>query len=448
MPRLLATLFLWALLVVVSCGRPTISADPTSAATSSFSDSTTYNAARAQDPARWPPNLTVTAEEDPGVRHSRLQLIWGLVGEIWGWAVLATILFTGLSPRIEQVAAHLFHNRLGTLVPFVALLSLVLSLIGLPIAYYRGFVIEHEFGLSNQTLFAWLSDYGKSFGLALAGNLILFGLVYLFIRRYSNRWWLYSAILVIVFSVIIAGLAPVVISPLFNKFEPIQDQGLRQRIMTLACNGGVEVADVLQTDMSRQTKAANAYFTGIGPTKRIVLGDNLLANFTDDEILTVVAHEMGHQVHNDLWRGLGAGAILFLVGFYVLHRSARLLVSRFGARFGFKTLADSASLPLLLLLFGIISFLMGPVQNAFSRYIEHEADAYAIELTGKNEAYASALQKLGVVNVADPNPPEWIEFVFYSHPSLKKRIEFAQGYNRMSSAPRAFLGTDSSRHTR
>lgn len=400
------------------------------------SANTSPNTIRGYDSATTTISTTTHFTEDPGVRHSRLQLIWGLVGQIWGWAVLAVLLLAGWSPRLRDVAARWTGNRIGSLIPYVVLLSALLTLLGLPIAYYRGFVIEHEFGLSNQTFWAWLEDLSKGFALNLIGSVILFSLVYLFVSRFPRRWWLYSAALVIFFTVVIATIAPVVIAPLFNKFEPLQDQGLKQEVLQLADRGGVEVADVLQVDMSRQTNAANAYFTGIGPTKRIVLGDTLLANFTKDEILTIVAHEMGHQVHNDLWRGIGVGVIFFLVGFYLLYRIAELTVSRFGLRLGFRQMKDSASLPLILLLIGIISFLAQPAENTFSRYVEHEADVYSLNLTHMNDAYADALKKLGEINVSDPDPPEWIEFIFYTHPSLRKRIDFARSYR----PPSAGLG--------
>ncbi|MBI4318244.1 MAG: M48 family metallopeptidase [Chloroflexi bacterium] len=366
--------------------------------------------------------------EDPGVRHTRLQLIWGLLGQLWSWIVLAAIVFGGLSPRLREAARHLTGGWLGTLGPYVVLLTALQWLFGAPVSFYRGYLIEHEFGLSNQDFWAWLGDAAKGLGVRIAISLVIVHLVYLIVRKSPRRWWVWSATLVVVFTVVISTLAPVVITPLFNKFEPLQDRELRQRVLELAQRGGVEVSDVLEMDMSRQTNAANAYFIGIGPTKRIVLADTLLANFTPDEVLTVVAHEMGHQVHEDIWRAIAAGAVFFYFAFYVLYRILDPVIRRFATRFGFSRLYDPASLPLVLLLLGLIFFVAQPIQNGYSRYIEHEADRYALDITRQNEAYASALEKLGRLNVADPDPPAWMEFLFYSHPSEKKRIEFAQQY--------------------
>lgn len=371
---------------------------------------------------------TAFLDEDPGVRHARLQLIWGLIGEVWGWLVLAAIVFGGFSPRLRDLAYRLTGRRLGTLSPYIVLLSVLLAMLSAPVDFYRGYVIEHEFGLSNQDFWAWASDYAKGLGVAVVSGLITFNLVYWIVRKSPRRWWLYGATAVVILSVVIAALAPVLITPLFNKFEPLQDQDLRARILALSERGGVQVADVLQVDMSRQTNAANAYFIGIGPTKRIVLGDTLLANFSGDEVLTVVAHEMGHQAHGDIWRSIGVGAIFFFAGFYVLYRILGPLIRRSERRIGFSRLEDAASLPLVLLLIGLLFFVAQPVENTFSRNIEHEADRFALDLTHQNEDYASALEKLGRINLSDPDPPAWIELIFYSHPSLKKRIEFAESY--------------------
>ncbi|MGQ9675288.1 MAG: M48 family metallopeptidase [Chloroflexota bacterium] len=366
--------------------------------------------------------------DDSKVRHTRTQLLWSLVATVWGWAVLAAILFSGLSPRLCRLAASLTGKRLGSVAPYLALLTVLTTVLALPLDYYRGFIIEHEYGLSNQTPWSWLVDTGKWLGLTLIASLALVLPVYAIIRRTPKRWWLYSAGIVAFFAFIAAAIYPLLVAPMFNDLKPLNNPHLSQQIALMAERSGIEVSDILQMDMSRQTKAANAYFAGIGPSQRIVLADTLLANFSDAEIVTVVGHEMGHQVHNDLWRGLGTATVFILIASYVVYRSGNAAVRRFGAKFGFRDISDSASLPLLLLLVGLVTFFGQPAQNTFSRYLEREADAYTLELTGDNEAYISALVKFGEVNLSDPNPPEWVEFWFYTHPSLSKRIEFARGH--------------------
>lgn len=373
----------------------------------------------------WP----TLGDEDPKVSHSRTQLLWGLAATVWRWVVLAAILFSGLSPRLCQLAADVTGKRLGKVAPYVVLLTVVTAALSLPLDCYRGFVLEHAFGLSNQTWWSWLLDTGKGVGLSVVVSLGIVVPAYALMRRFPNRWWLYVAALAIVLAVIGTALYPLVVTPLFNDVQPLQDESLKTQILQLADKAGLAVADVVQVDLSRQTRAANAYFAGMGPAQRIIVSDTLLANFSEEEILAVVGHEMGHQVHNDLWRGLAATSVLTLVAAYLVHRGACTLARRFGPRFGFRDLSDAASLPLLVLLVAVVSFVGQPATNTFSRHLEHQADAYTLELTRLNTAYASALTKFGEINLSDPNPPEIVELLFYTHPSLAKRIEFARSYH-------------------
>jgi STE24 endopeptidase len=234
------------------------------------------------------------------------------------------------------------------------------------------------------------------------------------------------------FTIILSNLAPVLILPLFNKFEPIKDRALAERIKALAAAQGVTIADVLQMDMSKQTRKANAFFTGIGNTKRIVLGDTLLAEFTPDEIEVVLAHELGHQVHRDLWKLIGLGAATTALTAWAVDRLGPPLIERYGRRFGLdpaRGVGDVAALPLLSLLLNALSLLLLPIQNGISRnLIERPADRYALELTGKREAFVGAMEKLGRMNLADPQPPALVKYFLHSHPTLQERIAFGRDW--------------------
>jgi STE24 endopeptidase len=231
-------------------------------------------------------------------------------------------------------------------------------------------------------------------------------------------------------TVVLANLAPVLILPLFNKFEPLKDQALAERIKALAAAQGVTISDVLQMDMSKRTRKANAMFTGLGNTKRIVLGDTLLDEFTPDEIEVVIAHELGHQVHGDIWKLIGLGALTTTLISWLVHRLIGPLTARFGPRFGLdpaQGAADVAALPLLGLLLGAVSLALAPAQNAISRnLVEREADRYALDLTGNRAAFVGAMEKLGRMNLADPQPPALVKYLLYSHPPLQERIDFAR----------------------
>jgi STE24 endopeptidase len=220
--------------------------------------------------------------------------------------------------------------------------------------------------------------------------------------------------------------------PLFNTFQPLRDEPLAARVRALAARGGVRVSDVYEMDMSRQSEKPNAMFTGLGNTKRIVLGDTLLAQFPDDEVEAVIAHELGHQVHGDIWRliGFGAGAGFGMV--WLLSRIAPPVLRRTRERTGVSDVADEASLPVLALLMTAMGLVLMPVQAAFSRALERSADRFGVELTGNGEAYAQAMERLAAQALADPDPPRPVVVMLYSHPPIVERIRAARTAGRYS----------------
>jgi len=363
---------------------------------------------------------------EAAIHYSRTKLLLSLVATAWSGIVLAAILFTGLSARIRDSARRILSGRRGVLPVYILAFGLLTWLLALPLDYYSGFVVEHQFGLSTETAPGWLLDHARGFGLNLLMGIPVAAALYWMIRRAPRWWWLGVAGLFILLTVILATLAPVVVSPMFNSYRPIQDRALADRIETMASGAGVKISEVLEEDTSQRTVKANAYFTGIGPTKRIVLTDNLLNNFTSDEIVVVVAHELGHQVHNDIWRSIALGSGFYLVGAYLLYRMLEFSVPRVGPRFGFGRIDDVASLPLSLLLFGTLSFMAMPALNSFSRQVEHQADVYALELTHDPASFISAMEKLGRMNLSDPNPPKLLEVLFYDHPSIQERVDYAR----------------------
>ena len=242
----------------------------------------------------------------------------------------------------------------------------------------------------------------------------------------------FSRELCVPFSIVLSNLAPVLLMPLFNKFEPLRDRGMAKRITDLAAGQGVRVSEVLQMDMSKQTKKANAMFTGVGNTKRIILADTLLDEFTADEVEVVLAHELGHQVHRDLWKLIGLQVPVTLVTFFAAHRLTRPIMDRFGEKWGLKVedgAADVAALPLLSLVGGAAGMVVGPALNAIiRRWIEHPADVYALDLTRKRGAFISAMEKLGKMNLSNPRPSLLVKWLLYDHPTLQERIDFGKKY--------------------
>lgn len=295
----------------------------------------------------------------------------------------------------------------------------------LPLSYYSGFSLPHRYGQSNQTLTNWISDQIK--GLAISGVLggLVAEIVYWLLRVAPEWWWLYAGGVMLLFTVVIATLSPVLIMPLFFKFTPLEDEDLAARLIRLAERAGTNVRGVFRFDMSTRTKNANAALTGMGATRRIVLGDTLLDEFTPDEIETVLAHELGHHVHNDMLLGVAINSVLTLAGFFVAH-----LVLGWGVRvFGLDGIADPAGMPLLALVGGVIGLIAMPAGNAYSRWRERMADQYALEATGKGAAFASAMTRLANQNLADADPERWVVVLLYSHPPIRERVAMAQAWN-------------------
>jgi STE24 endopeptidase len=376
-------------------------------------------------------NVYATEEErERAVRYSRTQEWLVLAGLAWGMAVNLQALVTGTSAFLRTQCEKLAPGRLGPTLPFAAIWILRSFLLSLPLSYFSGYVIEHRYRLSNQSRRAWFTDQLKALGLEIAiGAPLMWGL-FLAIRRWPRRWWAVVSALTVPIAVVFTNLAPVIIMPLFNKFEPIKDRALADRIRKLAAAEGVNVSDVQQMDMSKQTKKANAMFTGLGNTKRIVLGDTMLDEFDDDEIEVVLAHELGHQVHRDLWKLIALSAPTSAIGLFAAHAFAPALLSRWAKRWGLKEgegLGDVAALPLLLLLTGGAAQVLGPMLNALIRNgVEHPADKYALKLTKDPKAFVRAMEKLGRMNLANPRPSALIKFLLYDHPPIHERIEYGR----------------------
>ncbi len=368
-------------------------------------------------------------EQTRAIRYNRTREWLTLVGMIWSAAISIVALATGFSAWLRNRATAIAPQKLGPAMPYTLAATLLATLASAPLSYYSGYLVEHQYNLSNQTRRGWLIEQLKGVGLSIALELPLIQGVYWIIARYPRRWWAIFSALTVPLTVVLANLAPIVIMPLFNKFEPLADRALAERIKALAAAQGVTISEVLQIDMSKQTRKANAFFTGLGNTKRIVLGDTLLREFTPEEVEIVIAHELGHQVHGDIWKMIGLGALSTTLTTWALQRLLPPLNTRFGRRFGLdqrRGAADVAALPLLTLILSGVSLVLTPVQNAISRIlIEREADRYALDLLHNRAAFISAMEKLGRMNLADPDPPALVKYLLYSHPTLRERIAFA-----------------------
>ncbi|MEY2817040.1 MAG: hypothetical protein RL275_503 [Chloroflexota bacterium] len=309
---------------------------------------------------------------------------------------------------------------------YIAIFGGVYSLLTMPLGYYSGFVLPHRFGQSNQSLKDWIVDRIKGLAIGAPLGLLMLELLYIALRLTGELWWLYAAGGLLLFNVILSNLAPVLIMPLFNKYVPLGDEhkDLEERLLNLAKRANTKVQGVFKFDMSKRTKAANAALTGIGNTRRIILGDTLISEFTPDEIETVLAHELGHHVHKDIPFLIISGTLLVTIGLFIASQALNYAVNFFS----FASAADVAAFPALSLILGAYGLLTQPLENALSRWRENMADDYALSSTGKHEAFASAFTRLANQNLGEIDPEKWVVFMFYSHPPLGERIAKARKF--------------------
>lgn len=366
---------------------------------------------------------------DPGrqqkARHyARIQRRMMLVELGLGLVYVLAWLLLGWSQALKETLLQWTSNPWLLVAGFGLAFGVGISLLDLPLSYTTGFILPHRFELSTQTLQSWISDQLR--GALIAGIFggIVLEVVYWFLRLYPQTWWLWVAGFLLVFNVLLSNLAPVLLLPIFYKFEPLGDerQDLAERLERLAEGAGTRVRGVYKFDMSRRTKAANAALTGLGSTRRIILGDTLLDEFSDDEIETVLAHELGHHVHKDIPVGILVESATTLVGLYLASVGLRWGA----AQFGFSGPADIAALPVFILVIAAYSLVTMPLGNAFSRWREGKADDYALQTTHKPGAFASAMTRLANQNLAEVDPEPWVVWWLYSHPPLKERIEKAK----------------------
>jgi len=357
--------------------------------------------------------------------YARIRRRLMLLDLLLGAALLLIWLFSGWSTDLRDWIYTWTSNVWIAVPAFAAIFGGVFYLIDLPLSYYSGFVLPHRYDQSNQDLSGWVTDQIKGLALGAVLGGILIEVIYFVLRIAPDTWWLWAGAILLLFNVLLANLAPVLIFPIFFDFTPLGEeyQDLKERLIALAEQAGTEVQGVYKFDMSRRTKEANAALTGLGSTRRILLGDTLLDEFDEEEIETVLAHELGHHVNHDIPLGIVIQSALTLGGLYL----ASLLLEWGIGFFNFHRPSDIAALPLFGLAMGLYGLITMPLGNAYSRWRERLADKYALRATGKGKAYASALTRLANQNLAEADPEPWVEILLYSHPALQKRINRALG---------------------
>jgi STE24 endopeptidase len=370
--------------------------------------------------------------EDKASRYHRLKRQASVASLAWTLALLVGLLWSGTSVLFRNAAERAASGLGGpdawqaslTVALYVALLSAITEAGSLPLAFYSDFLLERRYGLSNERLGPWIADQGKSFGIGLLLGCGAAAILYALIRYSPERWWLPAGA---VFALIIVGLAnvaPVLLLPLFYRVKPLDSESLRTRLLSLAERAGARVLGAYEWGLSDKTKKANAALAGLGATRRILVSDTMLAEYSDEEIEVVLAHELAHHVHGDIWKGILFQCVLILAGFYL---GARVLGGLSGV-FSLRSVADIAGLPLLLLAAGGVSLVMLPLAHALSRGFERNADRFALALTRNPGAFISAMRRLAAQNLVEEHPSMLVQWLFHSHPPVGERIAAAQAF--------------------
>jgi STE24 endopeptidase len=368
------------------------------------------------------------ADSPEARRYNRVRRRLTLADVVLSFGFLIALLAFNWSGLLRDVAVRTAGEGRYTLALalYVVLFAVLIKLIGFPLDAY-GFRLEHRFKLSRQSLGAWLRDEAKGWLIGLALMMVVVQLVYFTIRLSPQYWWLMAWAVFIVLSVLLAQLAPVVLFPLFYKFKPLENDELRSRLTRLGERAGTQVRGVYEWKLSEKSNKANAALAGLGKTRRIIVADTLLEKYSDDEIEAVMAHELGHHVHRHLPKGILLHMAVTLAGFWL---AAWVLRYAIEVRGMFLSLADFASLPLLALVSSVVSLLLMPALNAYSRYNERQADRYCWGAIPRVEPFITSMNKLADQNLAERQPARWVEFLFHSHPPIAKRVAAAAAWGR------------------
>lgn len=371
--------------------------------------------------------IPVPADSAESRRYNRIKRWMGVGDFALGLGLLIVLLATGWTGTLRDLAIRgASQNYTLAVFLYVLMLMLISKVIGLPLDYY-GFRLEHRFHLSNQRLRSWLWDEfnGMLVGLVLAT--IVVELIYSLLRHVPQHWWLIAWGVFLGLIVLLAQLAPVVLFPIFYKFEPLENEELKKRLIVLSERAGTRVRGVYRWHLSEKSRKANAALTGLGATRRIILADTLLDNYSDDEIEAVLAHELGHHVHRHILKSILVQAGITFAGFWLANEVLRYAVER---RHMFETLSDFANFPLLILVSTVLSLLLMPALNAYSRFNERQADRYCFESVASVEPFVSSMSKLAEQNLAERAPARWVEWLFHSHPAIGKRVAAAEAWAR------------------
>jgi STE24 endopeptidase len=368
---------------------------------------------------------TIASDSLETRRYNRIRRWLGIADFALGLVFLVGMLATGWSGTLRDLAYRAaFQNYTSAVFLYVVMLMGIGKLLGFGLDYY-GFRVEHRFQLSNMRLRTWLWDEAKGFAVGVILAAVVVELLYLIIREFTQYWWLIGWGVFLGLFVVLAQLAPVVLFPIFYKFAPLENEELKARLVRLSEKAGTKVRGVYQWKLSEKSKKANAALTGLGRTRRIILADTLLEGYSPDEIEAVLAHELGHHVHQHILKSIVVQAGTTFLGFWAANWVLHYAVDRWHM---FETLSDFANLPLLALVSTVLSLLLMPALNAYSRFNERQADRYAFQSISSVKPFITSMNKLADQNLAERVPSRFVEWFFHSHPAISKRVRAAEAW--------------------
>jgi STE24 endopeptidase len=357
-------------------------------------------------------------------KYNNTKLVISIGKTIVSFILLYVFVALGYSNWLQTYIQTFTENQYLVFLIFVFALGIFSSILFMPVNFYTGFYLEHKYKLSNQTFYKYIIENLKSMSVGLVIGVPILLLFFFVLNQFGDLWWLVFASAMFLISVVLSQIFPIIILPIFYKILPLNDEDLKTRIRNLAKGAGIKVQNVFTFDMSKNTKKANAAFTGLGKTKRIILGDTLLNNYSKDEIETVIAHELGHYKHKHIVKNILFGTVASFLTFFIIS----ILYKNSLSWFDFESITQISALPLLSLWAMIIGLIQSPIGNILSRKYEYEADRYAVESTLKPESFIATLNKLTDQNLGDREPHPFVEWFFYSHPSIKNRVNAIKNF--------------------
>ena len=416
----LRTTLLVALVAIVVCGAAAAATAASAGAAAPSAATAHFDPRAATEAYLATMSPAARAKSDAYFEGGYWLILWDLVVDL---VVAWVFLGTGLSARMRDWTERVTRFRWLQTALYSLQYIVIASVITLPWSAYEGYVREHQYGMSNQTLGAWVGDQAKGLAIGLVLGTLAITALYAVLRRAPRTWWLWGSLVLIAFAMFGAAIAPVYLEPVFNKFTPLPESPLKREILSMARANGIPATDVYEFDASKQTKRISAHVSGLFGTTRISMNDNLMNRGSNEEIEAVLGHEMGHYVLNHVYTGMVFIGVIIVAAFAALRWAFAALQARYGARWGIRGVGDVAGLPLLLFLFSAFMFVLTPVTNTLTRTMEEEADNYGLNVARQPDGFAQAALHLSEYRKMKPGPVE--EFVFYDHPSGWNRIHRA-----------------------